>query len=43
MFAQDVMAINTAAKHCCTIGELEKRAVVTPDVDSLLDSVVNLS
>uniref|UniRef100_A0A2P2JCM0 DNA binding protein n=2 Tax=Rhizophora mucronata TaxID=61149 RepID=A0A2P2JCM0_RHIMU len=42
IFAQDVMAINTAAKHCCTIGELGKRAVVAPDVDSLLNSVIDL-
>ncbi|KAJ4838930.1 hypothetical protein Tsubulata_003665 [Turnera subulata] len=42
IFAQDVMAINTAAKHCCGIGELGKRAVVTPDLDSLLNSVIDL-
>ncbi|XP_050225565.1 uncharacterized protein LOC126675039 [Mercurialis annua] len=43
IFAQDVMAIDTTAKHCCTLGELAKRATVTPDVDSLLNSVINLS
>lgn len=42
IFAQDVMAINTAAKQCCAIGELGKRVVVTPNVDSLLNSVIDL-
>ncbi|KDP22444.1 hypothetical protein JCGZ_26275 [Jatropha curcas] len=42
-FAQDLMAIDIASKQCCTIGKLRKRAVVTPDVDSLLNSVINLS
>ncbi|GAV89032.1 RNA_pol_Rpc4 domain-containing protein [Cephalotus follicularis] len=42
VFAQDVVAINTVDKHCCALGELSNRAVVTPDVDSLLNSVVNL-
>uniref|UniRef100_A0ACD5TFA7 Uncharacterized protein n=1 Tax=Avena sativa TaxID=4498 RepID=A0ACD5TFA7_AVESA len=37
MFVQEVAAINTRAKHCCTLGEIGKRAVVTPDVDYLLD------
>lgn len=41
-FAQDVMAINTAGKDCCTIGELGKRAVVTPDIEFNLNSVINL-
>ncbi|CAK7355894.1 unnamed protein product [Dovyalis caffra] len=40
--AQDVMAINTAGKDCCAIGELGKRAVVTPDIDYNLNSVINL-
>lgn len=38
-FAQDVVAINTAEKQCCQLGELGKRAVVTPDVDFLLDNL----
>ncbi|KAF9685659.1 hypothetical protein SADUNF_Sadunf03G0077400 [Salix dunnii] len=41
-FAQDVMAINTARKDCCAIGELGKRAVVTPDIEFNLNSVINL-
>ncbi|KAM3344801.1 DNA-directed RNA polymerase III subunit RPC4 isoform X2 [Capsicum galapagoense] len=42
-FAQDVVAINTAEKQCCQLGELGKRAVVTPDVDFLLDKMIKLS
>ncbi|CAM0954826.1 unnamed protein product [Alopecurus aequalis] len=37
MFVQEVAAINTREKHCCTLGEISKRAVVTPDVEYLLD------
>ncbi|CAM0947164.1 unnamed protein product [Alopecurus aequalis] len=37
MFVQEVAAINTTEKHCCTLGEISKRTVVTPDVDYLLD------
>ncbi|PIA50297.1 hypothetical protein AQUCO_01300797v1 [Aquilegia coerulea] len=36
VFPQNVAAINVKEKHCCVLGELEKRAVITPDVDSLL-------
>ncbi|CAN6231788.1 unnamed protein product, partial [Urochloa humidicola] len=36
---QDVVAINTREKHCCGLGEIEKRAIVTPDIDSLLGSI----
>ncbi|MCD7450408.1 hypothetical protein HAX54_006041 [Datura stramonium] len=39
-FSQDVVAINTAEKQCCQLGELGKRAVVTPDVDFLLDNLI---
>lgn len=42
IFAQDVAAINLAERQCCVLGELGKRAVVSPDVDSLLDSVIDL-
>lgn len=38
-FSQAAVAINTKEKHCCELGEVEKRAVVTPDVDSLLNSM----
>ncbi|GAB2267767.1 hypothetical protein Dimus_002747 [Dionaea muscipula] len=36
VFAQDVVAINTKEKTCCVLGELNKRASVTPDVDLFL-------
>ncbi|KVH94039.1 RNA polymerase III Rpc4, partial [Cynara cardunculus var. scolymus] len=32
----DVVVINTDEKHCCNVGELNKRAIITPDIDSLL-------
>ncbi|XP_049403786.1 uncharacterized protein LOC125867361 isoform X1 [Solanum stenotomum] len=38
-FAQDVVAVNTEEKYCSNIGELTKRIIITPDVDSLLDSI----
>ncbi|GAA0148358.1 DNA-directed RNA polymerase [Lithospermum erythrorhizon] len=38
-FAQDVAGINTKDKHCCIVGELSKRAIVTPDIDSILDGI----
>ncbi|RWR95323.1 DNA-directed RNA polymerase III subunit RPC4 [Cinnamomum micranthum f. kanehirae] len=40
-FAQDVAAINVKEKHFCLLGDLDKRAVVTPDVDSLIDDTSN--
>ncbi|KAF5481734.1 hypothetical protein F2P56_002365 [Juglans regia] len=40
--AQNVVAINTAEKHCCVVGELNKHATVTPDVDSILNSMADL-
>lgn len=43
LFAQEAAAINTKDKHCCILGEITKRAVVTPDVDALLDSIDNLN
>ncbi|KAL8456738.1 hypothetical protein ACS0TY_033994 [Phlomoides rotata] len=39
LFAQDAVAINTEGKQCCNLGELNKRAVVTPDIDSMLDAI----
>ncbi|KAK7312088.1 hypothetical protein VNO77_35661 [Canavalia gladiata] len=35
VFAQDIVAMNTAQKHCCVLGEVNKRVVVTPDLDSI--------
>ncbi|XP_061369038.1 uncharacterized protein LOC133311921 isoform X2 [Gastrolobium bilobum] len=34
-FAQNVVAMNTTQKHCCVLGEISKRVVVTPDLDSI--------
>ncbi|XVE97908.1 hypothetical protein REPUB_Repub03eG0059300 [Reevesia pubescens] len=42
VFAQDVVAVNTAEKQCCVVGELNKRAIVTPDVDSVVNSLADL-
>ncbi|KAI3416847.1 uncharacterized protein J3R85_015020 [Psidium guajava] len=42
VFAQDVVAINKTEKHFCVVGELNKRAILTPDVDSILDSMNEL-
>ncbi|XWS72249.1 hypothetical protein CRYUN_Cryun02cG0023600 [Craigia yunnanensis] len=42
VFAQDVVAVNTAEKQCCVVGELNKRAVLTPDVDSVLNNLADL-
>ncbi|WOL18004.1 hypothetical protein Cni_G26797 [Canna indica] len=39
--AQQIAAINIREKHCCILGKPEKRVVVTPDLDSLLDSKDN--
>jgi hypothetical protein len=38
MFAQEVVAIDTREKHCSSVGEVRKCAIVTPDIDYLLDS-----
>ncbi|GMI95362.1 hypothetical protein like AT5G09380 [Hibiscus trionum] len=35
VFAQNVVAINTGDKQCCIIGELGRKAIVTPDFSSL--------
>ncbi|KAL8149296.1 hypothetical protein AgCh_006342 [Apium graveolens] len=42
LFAQDVAAINTVDKECCFLGEIGKRAIVTPD-QSLYDNVIDLT
>ncbi|XP_022988288.1 uncharacterized protein LOC111485583 [Cucurbita maxima] len=41
-FAQDVAAINVEGKYCCIIGELSKRAILTPDVESMLKNMEDL-
>ncbi|KAL3747135.1 hypothetical protein ACJRO7_015985 [Eucalyptus globulus] len=42
VFAQDVVAVNRTEKHFCVVGELNKRAILTPDVDSVLESMSEL-
>ena len=42
VFAQDVMGVNILEKQCSLLGELSSRAIVTPDVDTLLDSLSEL-
>ncbi|XP_078179809.1 uncharacterized protein LOC144573902 [Carex rostrata] len=38
-FSQDVAVVGLKEKQCCVIGQLRKeRAIVIPDVDSMLDS-----
>ncbi|CAH9121623.1 unnamed protein product [Cuscuta epithymum] len=39
---QHVVAINTMDKSCSKVGDVESRAVVTPDIDALLASVLDL-
>ncbi|KAM0000508.1 putative DNA-directed RNA polymerase III subunit RPC4 [Helianthus debilis subsp. tardiflorus] len=41
-FAQDVVAIDTEEKSCCNVGVLNKRAIITPDIDSILDKIKDL-
>ena len=41
-FAQEVAAINVEGKRCCIVGELSKRAILTPDVDSMLKNIEDL-
>ncbi|KAL7107368.1 hypothetical protein ACP275_06G049800 [Erythranthe tilingii] len=36
MFSQSVVAVNTTDGSCCEVGEVNKRAIVTPDIGSLL-------
>ena len=41
-FAQDVVAVNIEERHCCTLGELDKRVLITPNMDSMLDGMADL-
>ncbi|CAO2842231.1 unnamed protein product [Amaranthus hypochondriacus] len=41
-FAQDAVAFNTKEKECCWVRSLDKRAIVTPDIESLLNSATDL-
>ncbi|KAL1566964.1 hypothetical protein AAHA92_02497 [Salvia divinorum] len=38
---QNVMAVNITDKQCCNLGEPNMTAVVTPDIDSLLSSLMD--
>ncbi|RYR00527.1 hypothetical protein Ahy_B07g088644 [Arachis hypogaea] len=38
-FAQDVAVMNTAEKHCCAIGEIRRRVIVTPDIDDMVENL----
>ncbi|XP_054810920.1 uncharacterized protein LOC129312375 [Prosopis cineraria] len=42
VFAQDVVAVNTTEKHCCTVGEISKHVTITPDIDAIIESVADL-
>lgn len=35
-FAQDLVVIDVKDKTCCVLGQLDKLAVVSPDIDSFL-------
>ncbi|XP_074269330.1 uncharacterized protein LOC141592524 [Silene latifolia] len=41
-FAQDAVVVNTQQKHWCVTGEISKHVILTPDVDSILDSFADL-
>ncbi|KAK7291806.1 hypothetical protein RIF29_07245 [Crotalaria pallida] len=41
-FSQDLIAMNTAQKHCCTVGEISKQVTITPDIDSVIDNLAHL-
>ncbi|KAI0501884.1 hypothetical protein KFK09_016829 [Dendrobium nobile] len=36
-FVEELVAVNAKERHYCVLGELNKHAVVTPDIDALLD------
>ncbi|KAL4589429.1 hypothetical protein LXL04_002336 [Taraxacum kok-saghyz] len=38
-FAQDLVTMNTEEEYCCTVGELNKRAIITPDIESVLENM----
>lgn len=41
-FAEDLVAINTAQKDCCTIGEISKHVTITPDIDAIVEKLSDL-
>ncbi|CAJ2628956.1 unnamed protein product [Trifolium pratense] len=42
IFSQELVAMNATEKHCCTIGEINALATVTPDIDAALDCLSDL-
>ncbi|TVU29936.1 hypothetical protein EJB05_21532, partial [Eragrostis curvula] len=38
-FAQEAVAVDTREKHCSSLGEVGKRAIITPDINYLLGSI----
>ncbi|GAU21873.1 hypothetical protein TSUD_33700 [Trifolium subterraneum] len=42
IFSQELVAMNTAEKNCCTVAEISKLATVTPDIDAALDCLSDL-
>jgi DNA-directed RNA polymerase III subunit RPC4 len=42
MFAQEVAAVNVAAKRCAFVGEVHKRVVLVPDVTEVLQDLTDL-
>lgn len=42
IFAQDVAAINSVTKQCCFLGDINKRVILVPDVDSLLGNTLEI-
>ncbi|XP_055960457.1 uncharacterized protein LOC126670056 isoform X2 [Mercurialis annua] len=41
-FAQDVAVVDTTQKHCCAVAEIDKHVIVTPNVDSIINSIADL-
>lgn len=39
---ENVAAVNALDRKFCLLGDIEKRAIVTPDLDSLPDTVIDL-
>nr|GFA05920.1 DNA-directed RNA polymerase III subunit RPC4 [Tanacetum cinerariifolium] len=41
-FSQDVVAMDTEEKHCFNIGEVNKHAIIAPDINSILENLKDL-
>ncbi|KAL4575966.1 hypothetical protein LXL04_012058 [Taraxacum kok-saghyz] len=39
--AQDVTLMNVKSKDCCVVGQVDKQAVIVPDLDSILDNIAH--